>query len=706
MNVLQILPELKSGGVERGTVDLAKYLQKTGHRAFVVSAGGPMVGDLTSAGVKHFALPVHKKSLISVFRSARALAAILRLEKIDVVHARSRVPALVAWLACRWTQVPFVTTCHGFYRKHPLSFVMGWGKLVIVASRIIGKRMRDDFGVPHRKIRLIYRGVNLDEFKWSDAPAGPRTNAPVIGMIGRLTPIKGHPLFFKAMARVARVYPGLKIRIVGDASKPQYKEELSALVRQLGLSSNVEFLGTRYDVPALLAGMSVLCVPSVGEEAFGRTVIEAGACGVPVVASRMGGLVDVIEDGRTGLLISPEDPRELAEAVMKLLKDSAYAKKMARAARERVETEFGLEKMFESTLEVYKEAISKKRILVIKLSALGDVILSLPSLVSLRRAHPDAWISVLVGRKSRPIARRSEAVDDVITFDDSAKPRWRAVWNAARILRREHFDWVIDLQNNRASHFLSYFSGAPLRAGYANRKWDFFLNRRAAVPPHELPPIEHQFEVLKKAGIEEFERRLELEPSTQDVETVRTFLGSQWVAPSQTLVGINPGASPRWPTKKWPVENFAKLCDELARRNIRVVITGSPDDAALARELLALTKNKPVNAVGRTTMPELAALIRRCQVFVSSDSAPMHIASAVGAPLIALFGPTDPRRHLVQPERFQVFWKEISCSPCYLRSCPIGHVCMKKITVQEVLDAILHFAGPAAAVTAAAPVSG
>lgn len=692
MNVLQILPELKSGGVERGTVDLARFLQKSGHHAFVVSAGGPMVGDVTAAGAKHFALPVHRKSLPAIWRSSRALAAILKMEKIDIVHARSRVPALIAWLACRQAQVPMVTTCHGYYRKHPLSFVMGWGKLVIVASRIIGKRMRDDFGVPHRKIRLIHRGVNLDEFKWNDDTR--RSGIPVVGMIGRLTPIKGHPLFLKAVARVARVYPNVKIRIVGDAAKPQYKEELTALVRQLGLSANVEFLGTRYDIPALLSDMHVLCVPSVGEEAFGRIVIEGGACGVPVVATRMGGMVDIIEDGKHGLLISPDDPRELADAVLKILKDEALARKLSRALREKVEAEFGLEKMFERTLDVYREAIAKKRILVIKLSALGDVILSLPSLTALRRAYPDAWIAMLVGRKSRAIARRSTAIDDVITFDDSAKSKWRAVWRAARILQHEDFDWVVDLQNNRASHFLSYFSGAKLRAGYANRKWDFFLNRRAAVPSHELPPIEHQYEVLKKAGIDDFEGKLELIPSAKDEEAISAFLGSQWVAPSQTLVGINPGASPRWPTKKWPVENFAKLCDELGRRNIRVVITGGTDDLPLAQELLAQTKNKPVNAVGRTTMPELAALIRRCHAFVSSDSAPMHIASAVGAPLVALFGPTDPRRHLVQPERFQVFWKELSCSPCYLRACPIGHVCMKKITVQEVLDAVLHFVAP------------
>ena len=306
MNVLQILPELKSGGVERGTVDLAKFLKRNNHVSIVVSAGGPLVGDLTSAGVIHYALPVHKKSPLSVIRCVKAVAKIVDKEKVDIIHARSRVPAVIAFFVSRRTSVPFVTTCHGFYSKNLLSRIMGWGKLVIVGSHIIGKRMRDDFGTPHHKIRLIHRGVNLEEFKWRDVEPANSKQEIIIGMIGRITPIKGHALFLRAMARVTRVFSNVKIQIIGDAPKPQYKEELLSLTRRLGLTHNVQFLGTRYDIPELLSKMNVLVVPSVGEEAFGRVAIEAGACGVPVVATRMGGLVDIIDQEKDGLLI-PHD---------------------------------------------------------------------------------------------------------------------------------------------------------------------------------------------------------------------------------------------------------------------------------------------------------------------------------------------------------------------------------------------------------------
>ena len=698
MNVLQILPELKSGGVERGTVDLAKYLKKRGHKAVVVSGGGALVAELTAAGVTHYSFPVHRKSLLSVIHSVRALTKIVQLENIDVIHARSRVPALIAFFVSRRTQAPFVTTCHGFYSKHLLSYPMGWGKTVIVASHVIGKRMQEDFGVSFRKIRLIPRGVDLEEFKFH-APSSAASGEVTVGLVGRLTPIKGHAVFLKAMARVVRVLPNIKIQIIGDAPKAQYKEELEMLTRELGLAQTVQFMGTRYDVPELLSHLTLLVAPSVGEEAFGRVVIEAGACGVPVIASRIGGLVDIIEDGKDGLLVPPDDPRALAESILRVLQEPGLAGTLSSAMRQKVEKQFHLPMMFEKTMKVYEEAITKKRILVIKLSALGDVILSIPSLKAIRKKYPDAWISVLVGRKSRKVMRNCPYVDDVIVYEE---PERRNLWSLikmAGVLVREDFDMAVDLQNNRASHFLSFFSLARLRAGHPNGKWSFFLNRRTSGDFAAMGPLEHQLEVLKLIDVDRAEKTLELWTEKKESDSVREFLALQWVSPSQILVGINPGSSLRWPTKQWPVENFAKLCDELARRNIRVVITGSEEESGPAEELFRLTRNKPINAVGRTTITELVSLIRRCQVFISSDSAPMHIASASGVPLIALFGPTDPKRHLVAPESHQVFWKELSCSPCYLRSCPIGHLCMKKITVQEVLDSVLSIASTASSGT-------
>ena len=139
MNILQILPSLDVGGVETGTVDLAKYLVLRGHKAITVSSGGRLVRELDAIGARHYNLPVGKKSLFSMIMMIKALREIIRKEDIEIVHARSRVPALIAYFACKLSNKAFITTAHGYYKKHLMSEAMGWGKYVIVASNIMAK---------------------------------------------------------------------------------------------------------------------------------------------------------------------------------------------------------------------------------------------------------------------------------------------------------------------------------------------------------------------------------------------------------------------------------------------------------------------------------------------------------------------------------------------------------------------------------------
>src|ERR1700733_11404280 len=160
MNILQILPEMNVGGVETGTVDLAKYLVAHGHKSVVVSHGGDLVEVLESQGTKHYTLPVHKKNIFTMVRCINKLVAIIHKEKIDIVHARSRVPAWIAFFACRKSEAHFLTTCHGYYSTHLFSRVMGWGKLIIAISGVIGRHMIQDFAVPAENIRVIPRSVD------------------------------------------------------------------------------------------------------------------------------------------------------------------------------------------------------------------------------------------------------------------------------------------------------------------------------------------------------------------------------------------------------------------------------------------------------------------------------------------------------------------------------------------------------------------
>jgi len=259
-------------------------------------------------------------------------------------------------------------------------------------------------------------------------------------------------------------------------------------------------------------------------------------------------------------------------------------------------------------------------------------------------------------------------------------------------LRKEDFDIVVDLQNNRFSHLLAFLSSAALRYGYNNKKWSFFLNRRVKDTRIPMDPIEHQFRTLKLLGIEKGDETLELWPSKEDDKWADDFLRENWMDSKRALVGINIGASSRWRSKRWDPEYIARLCDELAKRyNIRALLTGLDGDMKTAREIARISDSKPLISVGKTDVLQLASLIKRCKVYITTDSAPLHIAASIGAPFIALFGPTDPKRHVPKAKTYKVLRSNIRCSPCYKPICGKDNRCMKDIKTEDVLSAVEEF---------------
>lgn len=691
MNIVQILPELNSGGVETGVVDIASRLVRLGHKCAVISNGGELVKELEACGVKHYRLPVHRKSPFTILRMILPVCKILREEKADILHARSRVPAIIGYYAARRCGIAFITTCHGYYSKRlfSFSFVMGWGKFVIAISQVIARHMMDNFKVPYRRIRLVCRGVDLEKFKFNPPPQEIKGDF-VIGMIGRISPIKGHTYFLRAVSKVVRLLPRLKVLIVGDApsDKVKYRKELEDMVLKLGLERNVEFLGRRNDVPKILSGMDLMVMATTAQEGFGRVIIEAFASGVPVVATSVGGVTEIVRDGENGLLVPPEDAQSMSEAIVKLLKDRPLSARLAERARKDIEEKFTLDKMVEDTVEVYKEAVSVQRILIIKIAAVGDCVLAVPSIRAIRRKSPRAFIALLIGRQAAMALKGCPYVDEMIVYDSVRRDKGVfRFFDLSAEIKRYGFEEVIDLQNNSRSHLFSFLSSAPQRFGYRKGKYWFLLNRTVKDTKRPVPPVEHQFRVLAMLGIEDAPQELELWPSADDERTVERLLEEEWVGEKQTLVGINASASSRWATKRWPAENFAALCDMLALEEIRPVIIGSKADIHIGLEISKLTKAKPVNFTGKTSLTQLAALMKRFKCIVTSDTAPMHIAAAMKTPFVALFGPTDPSRHLPPACDCVVIRRDLSCSPCYKSACADIR-CMREITVEDVMKAV------------------
>lgn len=701
MHVLQLLPSLEVGGVERGVLDLAKGLIARGHRVSVVSSGGPLVERLTALGAMHHTLPVHEKKLSTMASCIPALEQIIRTTGVDLVHARSRIPAWTGWVAARRTGKPFVTTAHGFYRAHPGSAVMTWGKIVIVPSDALAKYLINRFNVPPERIRIIPRGVDLDEFKFH-APTVVRDRPWRIGLIGRVSFIKGHDYALRAFARLQQRGWNVQLVFAGDTGTSALRQQLEDTIFSLRLKESVQWLGVQANIPELIRSLDIVMVPSVYPESFGRGIIEAHAVGRPVVTTAIGAFEELVADRHNGLVVPPRDVDALTEALERLLTYPSLRRRCIVIGRRRTEAEWTVDKMVDRTLAVYEECVTRQRVLVWKLSAVGDVILSVPGLRAIRRHFARGKITLVVGRAAYEIVAHCPYVDDIVIYDGDGKDRgWARNWKFADRLRRIGFDVSVDLQNSKRTHVLARLVGVPVRIGF-NRKFGWLLNRAVRIPKVILAPIANQQYLLRESGITTAGESLEVWPTALDERRAEDLLqlrnggapaagAAQPSAQGQPIVGVHPGGSERWKkTKRWEVDHWIKLIDALGQQGIKVAVVGGVEERDLGQEIMRAARHQPLMLIGQSSLMELACIISRCDVFVGHDSSTLHMANAVGTPTVVLFGPTDPRRHL--PPAFQgtVLSKEVPCGPCYSTTCrTITHACMNKIEVDEVLASVL-----------------
>ena len=370
--VLQVLPALEGGGVERGTVEITAAIAQAGGRALVTSAGGRMVGLVERAGGRHFAMPLNSKNPWRIWRNAVALAALIRREDVDIVHARSRAPAWSAWLAAKRAGVRFVTTYHAPYKedlpfKRRYNAVMARGQIVIAISHFIAGVIRSQHGVPAARIRVIPRGVDPDIFdpnrvsidrirKLAGAWRVPDGH-PTIMLPGRLTRWKGQTVLIEALARM-RNREACVVLVGSDQGRVKYSAELIALAERLGVAARVRLVGHCDDMPAALKLSDVVVNASTEPEGFGRVVIEAQAMARPVVGTDHGGAVEAIEHGVTGWRVPPGDPDALAAVLDQALAMTGEERAaLGLAAREAVKCHYTVRAMQAATIDVYRDVL-------------------------------------------------------------------------------------------------------------------------------------------------------------------------------------------------------------------------------------------------------------------------------------------------------------------------------------------------------------
>lgn len=366
MKVIQILPELNAGGVERGTLEVASHLIRHGHEAVVVSNGGRLVPELEAMGARHIAMPVHRKSLHSLFQ-VKKLRALLEKEKPDILHIRSRAPGWIAWLAWKGMNPQhrprLVSTVHGFYSVNAYSRVMTRGERVIAVSESVREYILAHYPATDPSvIRVIHRGVDETTYThdytpspewmaaWREKHPALEGSIPLL-LAGRLTRWKGQEDFIRLIARL--VEKGLPVHglIAGEPhpKKMAFLEELKQLAATLRVENRLTFLGHRSDLRDVMAASSIVYSLSLQPEAFGRVSLEAMALGKPVVAYDHGGVAEQLRVLFPAGLVPVADIDAAEAATLRIINEGGIPAPI---------TPFSLSKMLDATLQVYQELVS------------------------------------------------------------------------------------------------------------------------------------------------------------------------------------------------------------------------------------------------------------------------------------------------------------------------------------------------------------
>lgn len=336
-----------------------------------------------------------------------------------------------------------------------------------------------------------------------------------------------------------------------------------------------------------------------------------------------------------------------------------------------------------------------RRLLVRGPNWIGDAVMCEPALSATRALFPEAEITLLVKPAVAELFTGHPSFDQILTYEDpGAHSGLLGKWTLAKTLQRRHFDMAILFQNAFEAALLAFCAGVPRRYGYATDARSLFLTDPIAVPErHAIGHHVHYYlALLQPLGVDTQVGRPQLYLSEQEARSAEKMFSEVGLGETDFVIGLNPGST-YGSAKRWLPERFAETADRLVRDgglngrgSARVVIVGARGEEALGQAIADKMEATPLQLAGRTSVRELMAVIKRCRLFVTNDTGPMHIAAALGVPVVAVFGPTDPGMTSPLGDHTTVR-HAVDCAPCLLRECPIDHRCMTRVTVEEVYEA-------------------
>lgn len=368
-NVLHLTTHLNIGGITSYIKLITREMQKMPYQFFVASSGGSQEKMLDAQGVRAFRLNIRTKSELSpkLYFAIKPLIRFIKENRIDLIHAHTRIAQVLSWWVQRFTEIPYVSTCHGFYKTRiGRKILPAWGDHVIAISKPVEDSLTHDFHVPPERVSTIFNAIDIDDLVRRCKEKNPaeirkklqiREGGQVVGIVARVVQDKGHEYFLRAAKRlISSTHPTIKILVVGEGP---YLKSLKHLADELGLDGSVLFMGNLNDVTQALAIIDVFVLPAIWREGFGLSIIEAMALRIPVVVTNIWSLNELVQNRINGLLVEPKSVEGLENAIRELLSDQELYEMVSLRGSETVRREFSIPKMAEGIHELYSRILNK-----------------------------------------------------------------------------------------------------------------------------------------------------------------------------------------------------------------------------------------------------------------------------------------------------------------------------------------------------------
>lgn len=364
MKVLYLVNHLNVGGITSYILTLARGMKKRGHDVYIASSGGGLLGKFQESGINFIFIPIKTKKELNpkIIYSALKLKKLIKRETINLVHSNSRTTQVLGCLLKRISGARHISTCHGFFKRRLLRRIFPcWGDKVIAISEAVEEHLIRDFKVNEDRIRIIHNGIDAGSFtqqssvlKQEARKSFGLAEGPLVGIVARLSDVKGHRYLIEAVSKIAADFPDIKLLIIGEGKT---EAALTRLAAELGIKEKVIILPSVPENARILQAMDIFVMPSL-QEGLGLALMEAMASGLAVIGSNVGGIRNLINNGVNGILVEPRDSAGLADAMRDLLLDEKKRQALGKQARDFIVSNFSDTEMVFKTEEVYSECVS------------------------------------------------------------------------------------------------------------------------------------------------------------------------------------------------------------------------------------------------------------------------------------------------------------------------------------------------------------